>query len=162
MRDIFKTDCVAIVNPVNCKGVMGAGLAKIFKEKYPEVFEKYYKACHAENPDLRLKIGTCLTCVAHDGKIIINFPTKDDWKDKSKMEYIEKGLDALIRHIKKYDLKSVAIPALGSGLGGLNWKDVKVLINEKLTDLKLNNGTSVKIDIFEPIERKYNRKPIER
>lgn len=52
MRDIFRTDCVAIVNPVNCKGVMGAGLAKIFKEKYPEVFEKYYKACHAENPGL--------------------------------------------------------------------------------------------------------------
>lgn len=146
MKDIFNTKCEAIVNPVNIVGVMGAGFAAIIKKKYPSVFDSYLNACKNKS----LKIGTCLT-VKTDNQYIINFPTKSHWKDPSKIEYIESGLEALKRHIIHYNISSIAIPALGSGLGGLNWLDVKNLINIKLKDLKLNNGNNVLIEIYDPL-----------
>lgn len=156
MADIFTYDCEAIINPVNCVGVMGAGLAKKFKDKYPDVFLTYFNACKQEDLSKKLKIGTCLTVKANDGKYIIHFPTKDHFKDPSKMEYIELGLDALIRHVKHFNIKSVAIPALGSGLGGLNWSNVKPLILKKLDDLSLSDGTKVNIKVFDPVNFQHS------
>ncbi len=159
-KDIFKSDCQAIVNPVNCVGVMGAGLAKAFKEKYPEVFETYLKACNQTDMSKKLRIGTCLTVRANDGKFIINLPTKDHFKNPSKMEYVEKGVDALIRNILHFDIKSVAIPALGAGLGGLNWKDVKEVISNKMNNLTLKDGTRVEIELYDPVP--FVRKQIDK
>lgn len=160
-KDIFKTKCEAIVNPVNIVGVMGAGLAKSIKDKYPEVFEKYVLSCKNNELDKRLTIGKCLTVKANDGKYIINLPTKKHFKDPSKMEYVEQGLDALIKHIHHFKIKSVAIPALGAGLGGLEWEQVKKLINYKLNNLTLSSGEKVEIEIYDPIFQPYKKKNID-
>ncbi|MBX9865491.1 MAG: macro domain-containing protein [Burkholderiales bacterium] len=131
--NIFKSNCKAIVNPVNCIGVMGAGLAKEMKHRYPINFQKYATACENKS----LIIGKCLTVLESD-KYIINFPTKIHWRDKSKYEYIENGLVALVRHIKHYGLDSIAIPALGCGLGGLNFMTVQQLIVDALQELSID------------------------
>lgn len=146
--DIFKSECMAIVNPVNCFGVMGAGLALKVKNKYPEVFKKYFESCNNPDETKRLKIGTCLTVMANDGKMIINFPTKYHYKNESKLEYIEKGLEALKRHIDYYKITSIAVPALGAGLGGLKWSEVKPLIEKALKSCK----NLQKIEIYDPIQ----------
>ncbi|QKY70258.1 macro domain-containing protein [Lentibacillus sp. CBA3610] len=139
--DLFQSSTEALVNTVNCEGYMGKGIAYQFKLKYPENNKDYKRA--VKSGDLR--IGT-LHHFEENGKIIINFPTKDKWRAKSKMEYIEKGLNALILLIDQLNLKSVAIPPLGSGNGGLNWQDVKKLMEEKMAVVDDN----VEIYIYEP------------
>lgn len=129
--DIFKQPVEAIVNPVNCDGVMGAGLSKKFKEKFPDNFSCYRRKCVKG----QLKPGImCVTIPINDvdKQLIINFPTKDKWSNPSKLEYVSKGLDSLLQTIYDHEIKSIAIPALGCGLGGLEWKEVKSLIIEKL------------------------------
>jgi O-acetyl-ADP-ribose deacetylase (regulator of RNase III) len=137
--NIFNSTCEALVNPVNCVGIMGAGLAKVFKSKYPSNFEKYKSACDANT----LKVGTCLTTY-ENGKYIINFPTKIHYSEESEYSYISDGLDALIRHCNHYQIKSVAIPAIGCGLGGLSFGKVLRMIECKLQFLDLN------IEVFKP------------
>lgn len=138
--DIFKSGAEALVNPVNTKGVMGKGLALKFKEKFPDNFYSYKEQCKQN----KLKIGS-IHCVNSDNQIIFNFPTKDDWRSPSKIEYIELGLKTLRESIKISQIKSIAIPALGCGLGGLDWNDVKPLIIEELRGL-----SNVKIIVYEP------------
>ena len=121
--DIFNSSVDALVNPVNCVGVMGAGLAKDFKEKYPDNYIHYKNICDKN----LLKIGTCFS-YCENGKYIVNFPTKEHFNQASEYSHIEAGLDALVRHIQKYNIKSIAIPPLGCGLGGLDKKIVKQLI----------------------------------
>lgn len=119
---IFDSDADAIVNAVNCVGVMGAGLAKAFKYKFPHMVEQYEVKCKLG----LLRPGQLdIYVIDSTPKYIINFPTKDDWKDPSLMEYIYDGISALHYEVFKWKMKSVAIPALGCGLGGLDWKDVK-------------------------------------
>lgn len=130
--DIFDSECEAIVNPVNCVGVMGKGLAKQFKEKFPENFQRYKQCCDSK----QLTIGRCLT-VSEAGKLIINFPTKDHYKYPSQEAYIEQGLDALVRHISHFKIKSIAIPPLGCGLGGLDYRVVKNMIINGLKSLDI-------------------------
>lgn len=139
--DIFKSKCVAIINPVNCVGIMGAGLALAFKNKFPRNYLKYKIQCDEK----KLTIGTCLTTFEND-KYIINFPTKDHYKDPSKLEYIKASLDALERHILFYEFKSIAFPAVGAGLGGLNWADVKPLLLEFT-----KKYPDIEFEIFDPI-----------
>jgi len=126
--NIFDCDAQAIVNPVNCVGVMGKGLAAQFKKQWPQMFIDYKMACQ----DGRLKVGTVHLYALErtDGNLryIINFPTKKHWKDQSELEDIYVGLYALKDIIEQYDLKSIAMPALGCGLGGLEWDRVKDLI----------------------------------
>jgi O-acetyl-ADP-ribose deacetylase (regulator of RNase III) len=120
---IFESLAQAYVNPVNCRGVSGKGLALDFKNKYPDNYEQYRKFCR----DSKLIPGRIH--MGHEGgKIIFNFPTKDDWKDPSQYEYIELGLNALVVECLRTEIKSVAMPALGCGLGKLDFGKVIVLI----------------------------------
>lgn len=135
--DLLKSSAEALVNTVNCEGYMGKGIAYQFKLQYPENNKEYVKVCNNGT----LRVGR-MHYHRERGKIIINFPTKDKWRAKSKIEYIEKGLDELVTLIERLDIKSIAIPPLGSGNGGLIWNDVKTLIEKKL------KSTSQKIDIF--------------
>jgi O-acetyl-ADP-ribose deacetylase (regulator of RNase III) len=143
--DIFAQDAQALVNPVNCVGVMGKGLALQFKQKFPLNFNLYRRACMKDE----LQPGRILTCSTgrETPSVIINLPTKRHWRDSSRMEDIEAGLDALAREIRARRLSSVAIPALGAGLGGLEWREVRKAIEEKLSGLE---GTE--ITVLEPLE----------
>lgn len=120
---IFGSDCEALVNPVNTYGVCGKGLALKFKNMYPMNYRIYRRAYLTHE----LAIGKIITCV-DAGKTIMNFPTKLHWRDPSHLDYIEKGLKAMPGVIKNLGIKSVAMPALGCGEGGLDWKEVKDLI----------------------------------
>lgn len=147
--DILKSEAEALVNTVNCEGYMGKGIAYQFKNKYPEMNDSYMKSCKSG----RLKPGS-LHCyrAPSDGKIIINFPTKDKWREKSKIEYISSGLLQLKNCIIKMELKSVAIPPLGCGNGGLKWPDVKKEIETILEDLP----EGVTIYLYEPANIQTN------
>jgi O-acetyl-ADP-ribose deacetylase (regulator of RNase III) len=141
-RDIRDSSAEAIVNPVNVKGVMGKGLALQMKERWPEMF-KAYKSAHDRG---ELQIGRMHVWVnkASEGpRYIINFPTKEEWGKPSKIEYIDKGLDALKKELGRLGVKSVAIPKLGSGLGGLNWADVDARINAAL-----GNVAGLRVDVY--------------
>lgn len=138
--NIFNSNAQAIVNTVNCVGVMGKGLALQFKNNYPSNFEAYKQACNN-----RQVIPGKMFVHQVDDKIIINFPTKRHWKDNSLTEDISSGLDDLLKVIATYNIKSIAIPPLGCGLGGLEWKEVKKLIEQKLYILSATN-----VYVYEP------------
>ncbi len=131
--DIFESDMQVLVNPVNTVGVMGKGLAKQFKIKYPKMFVDYKQACDEE----AFTIGQ-LHLYHTDTKWILNFPTKTHWRAKSKLEYIEAGLQQFIGIYKDKDIKSIAFPMLGCGLGGLDWvNQVRPLMEQYLSDLDI-------------------------
>lgn len=120
--NIFETDAQAIVNPVNCVGVMGAGLAARFKSFYPDMFEEYKQKCSSK----WLRPGRVhVWKMPNTDRYIINFPTKTHWKEPSTMNYVNAGVGALITTMKVKNIHSVAIPALGCGLGGLQWEPVR-------------------------------------
>ena len=135
--DIFKSNADALVNPVNCRGVMGKGLAKEFKKRFPETFPVYREACRSGKlvpgtlQFVRLTVKPDL--FGWNKPVIIHFPTKDHWKDPSRLEWIEKGLAFLKEHYREWNLTSVALPQLGTGLGGLKWEEVKPLIDKYLS-----------------------------
>lgn len=108
--NLFESDAFALVNTVNCEGYMGKGIAYQFKLRYPNMNAEYVKECRAH----RLQPGI-LFSYPENSKLIVNFPTKNKWREKSKMEYIVSGLDALIDLIKEKHITSIAIPPLGSG-----------------------------------------------
>lgn len=131
--DLLLSKAQALVNPVNCEGYMGKGLALQFKQKFPNNFVSYEKMCKEK----KLTIGVLHTYFEND-KYIINFPSKNKWRAKSKMEYIEKGLDSLVDYLVDSKIKSVALPPLGCGNGGLEWKEVKLVIEKRLFVLSKN------------------------
>ena len=133
--NILDADVEALVNPVNCVGVMGAGLALQFKRKFPANFTHYKLACKYEE----VYLGSVLLHynIRHP-KWIINFPTKYHWKDKSSILSIQLGLNDLVRTIEKHQIQSIAIPKLGCGLGGLDWEVVKPLLIDALDDVKID------------------------
>jgi O-acetyl-ADP-ribose deacetylase (regulator of RNase III) len=139
--DLLKSTAEALVNTVNCEGYMGKGIAYQFKLQYPANNTDYVKACKSGS----LKVGK-LHYFKERGKVVINFPTKDKWRANSKMEYIDDGLTELVKLIHNLNIKSIAIPPLGSGNGGLIWSEVKALIEKKLAVVA--NG--VEIFIYEP------------
>jgi len=124
---IFDSGATAIVNPVNCVGVMGGGLAKAFANRYPEMERDYNMYC--ESGLLRPGMIHSYYSNLEDEPIILNLPTKDDWRDPSTYEYIRNGLIALATYLNRFNIDSVAVPALGCGLGGLNWEVVDYEIN---------------------------------
>lgn len=128
--NLLESDADCLINTVNCEGFMGKGIAYQFKVKYPNNNKDYIKACK----DHTLTIGK-LHYFKEDGKLIINFPTKDKWRQKSKIEYIESGLTALIALIPSLGVKSFAIPPLGCGNGGLEWYVVKNILIQRLEPL---------------------------
>lgn len=142
--DILAADAEALVNPVNCVGVMGAGLALHFKSVFPENFAAYQAACAAG----RVQTGTMLvqaTGVLDGPRWIVNFPTKRHWREASRLEDVEAGLLALANEVKRRGIRSIAVPALGCGLGGLKWEDVRPRIEGAFAGLP-----EVRVLIFEP------------
>jgi len=143
--NILESDAQALVNTVNTFGVMGKGIALQFKKTFPDNFKKYKKACENGEIDTGEMFVTEENTI-YGKKIIINFPTKKDWKKPSEYRYIEEGLNSLLDVIKKYKIKSIAIPPLGCGNGGLNWERVKRMIEKKLDNLDID------VYIYEPNE----------
>lgn len=142
--NILDSGAEALVNTVNTVGVMGKGIALQFKMRYPLNFELYAAAC--KKGELQIgKMFVTPTNSIMNPKWIINFPTKQHWMHKSQYAYIETGLDDLLLQIQKLNIRSVAIPPLGSGQGGLDWVQVRRIIEEKL------GSTTIEITVFEPV-----------
>lgn len=149
--DIFKANVEALVNPVNCVGVMGRGLAKIFKREYPTNFDLYQKAC-----DWGEVVPGKMFVTYREGvmlpRFIINFPTKRDWREPSRIEDIRAGMRALRILIREQHIKSIALPALGCGLGGLAWEEVQPIMLAFLSYLP-----HVEILVFEPDSERVSK-----
>jgi O-acetyl-ADP-ribose deacetylase (regulator of RNase III) len=158
--NLLKADAEALVNTVNTVGIMGKGVALMFKETFPENFKEYESAC--KRGDVRVgKMFVTERLLLGGPKWIINFPTKEHWRDLSKLEWIQSGLEDLVRVIKEKKIKSIALPPLGSGNGGLNWDmDVRPLIQERLSVLP-----DVEVIVYEPTQEYQNvakRKGVEK
>ena len=132
---LFDSDAQVLVNTVNTVGVMGKGIAKEFKNRYPEMFEKYKELCKAG----RFKTGDLwLYKVPDSDRQILNFPTKKHWRGRSKTEYIESGLEKFARTYEDKGISSISFPMLGSNNGGLDWEtQVKPLMEKHLKDLPI-------------------------
>ena len=141
--NIFESKAQALVNAVNTIGVMGGGIALEFKNRYPHNFNVYKSVCDKGE----FKTGTILVVKENNGKSIFNFPTKEHWKSPSEFGYVERGFKALKEKINEYNIKSIALPALGFGLGGLRWEKVKQMIESELNEVDSD------IYIYEPTIR---------
>ncbi|MCY4652601.1 MAG: macro domain-containing protein [Dehalococcoidia bacterium] len=142
--DILSENAEALVNTVNCVGVMGRGIALQFKKAFPDNFKAYAKACKREEVQPG-RMFVFETGQLDNPRYIINFPTKRHWRGKSRIKDIESGLEELVHEIRERGIRSVAIPPLGSGLGGLNWGDVRPRIEQALSHLN-----DVELIVFEP------------
>ncbi len=142
--DILSENTDAIINTVNCVGVMGRGIALQFKKAFPENFVAYESACQQKlvQPGRMFVYETEQLTTPH---FIINFPTKRHWRGASRMEDIDAGLQSLVETIRKYKIQSVAVPPLGSGLGGLDWNEVRPRIEAALQPL-----SDVRVVVYEP------------
>jgi O-acetyl-ADP-ribose deacetylase (regulator of RNase III) len=138
--NIFNSSASALVNPVNCVGTAGAGLALAFKRRFPFQTAEYARQCRAGN----IRIGRVTVIRRAQDRSMICFPTKQHWKDSSNLPDIELGLIALRKAILENDFDGVAVPALGCGLGGLDWEDVRPLIFHHLSNL------NTPIEVYEP------------
>jgi len=142
--NILESPAQALINTVNTVGVMGKGIALQFKKTFPNNYKAYLEACKNNKIQIgKLFIHTDSNMLSGQ-KIIINFPTKTNWRKPSEYIYIEKGLDHLINIITQYNIKSIAIPPLGAGNGGLEWEKVKNIITDKLQNL------DIEVFIYEP------------
>lgn len=142
--DLLKQDAEALVNTVNCVGVMGRGIALQFRKAFPENYKVYAAACKRGE----VQSGSMLVFETHqltNPRYIINFPTKRHWRDKSRIIDIECGLEALIREVLDRGVSSIAIPPLGCGLGGLKWSEVRPRIERALGKVP-----DVQVWLFEP------------
>lgn len=142
--DILAEDAEAIVNTVNCVGIMGRGIALQFKNAFPGNFQAYEAACKRDEVQPG-KMFVFETGTFTNPRYIINFPTKRHWHGKSRMEDIDAGLVALAEEVHQRGIRSIAIPPLGSGLGGLNWGDVRSRIEAALRDI-----SELEVIVFEP------------
>lgn len=132
--NLFTSNAKVLVNTVNTVGVMGKGIASDFKKYYPKMFEEYKQLCDTN----RLKIGD-LHLYKTSNKWILNFPTKEHWRTPSKLEFIEKGLQQLIKDAHKLQINDIAMPKLGCGNGGLDWEsEVKPIVEEYLKKSPIN------------------------
>lgn len=148
--NLLEADVEALVNTVNTVGVMGKGIALMFKERFPHNMEDYVAACKASE----VQVGRMFVTENHElvgPRWIINFPTKKHWRHPSKMEWIESGLKDLKAVIQRERILSIAIPPLGAGNGKLDWKLVRPVIEQTLSDLE-----GVDILVYEPTLRYQN------
>jgi O-acetyl-ADP-ribose deacetylase (regulator of RNase III) len=142
--DLLKDNSEAIVNTVNCVGVMGKGIALQFKQRWPQNFKAYAAAC--ERKEVRPgKMFVYSLGEWAQPRFIINFPTKVHWRGDSKIEYIEEGLRDLVSQIERLGIKSIALPPLGCGNGGLDWDAVKGLVLDVFKE-----HPQIQVDLFEP------------
>jgi O-acetyl-ADP-ribose deacetylase (regulator of RNase III) len=148
--DLLKQDVEALVNAVNCVGVMGRGIALQFQRAFPENFRVYESACKRSE----FRPGSMLvfeTDLLKNPRYVINFPTKRHWRDKSRLTDIESGLVALVAEVKRLGIRTIALPALGCGLGGLEWLDVRPRIEKAFSAVP-----EVHVWLFEPEEGRFN------
>lgn len=142
--NILREDVEALVNTVNCVGIMGRGIALQFKNAFPDNFKVYAAACK-KNEVQPGRMFIHKRTQLFNPSFIINFPTKRHWRGRSRIEDIEAGLAALVETVQELNIRSIAIPPLGSGLGGLNWNDIKPRIEAAMQLLP-----DVRVVIFEP------------
>lgn len=149
--NLLEADAEALVNTVNCVGVMGKGIALQFKQAFPENYDRYRMACkQGEVAPGRMFVVPTGNLMGT--KFIINFPTKQHWKGKSRIEDVASGLTALVQTIRETGIRSIAVPPLGCGNGGLNWGTVRRLIEGKLGGLD-----DVEVLVYEPAGAPANR-----
>ena len=142
--DVLAEPAEALVNTVNCVGVMGRGVALQFKRAYPDNFKAYAARCKRNEMQPGLVFVFDTGSIVHP-RFIINFPTKRHWRGKSRFEDIESGLESLVQEIRSRGIRSIAIPPLGSGLGGLHWPSVRRRLESALDTLD-----DVDVVVFEP------------
>ena len=149
--NLLEAKAEALVNTVNTVGVMGKGIALMFKEAFPENFRAYEDACKKK----QINVGNVFVTERKDllggPKWIVNFPTKKHWRNPSKLDWIRDGLQDLKKFIQEKNIRSIALPPLGSGNGGLDWQQVKPVIVTALSDLQ-----DVQITVYEPTARYQN------
>lgn len=143
--NLLKQNTEALVNTVNCEGYMGKGVALQFKLAFPDNFQFYQKACR-NNEVHPGKMLVFEIRGLENPKYIINFPTKIHWRQKSRYEFIEEGLEDLIEIIKTKSIKSISLPPLGCGLGGLDWRKVRPIIESAFSRIP-----NVEMFLFEPV-----------
>ena len=142
--DILAEDTEALVNSVNCVGVMGRGIALQFKKAYPENFRVYAEAC--ERGDVSPgRMFVFETGALTNPRYIVNFPTKRHWRGNSRIDDIDSGLKDLVSVIREHGIRSIAVPPLGSGLGGLDWSNVRPRIEHAFSDFN-----HLDVLVFEP------------
>ena len=142
--NLLQVDAEALVNTVNCDGFMGKGIALQFKQAWPENFDAYAKACRAKE----VRPGEMF--IWESGRMvnpryIINFPTKRHWREKARIEDIRCGLRALVTDIRRLGIRSIVVPPLGCGNGGLDWQDVRPLIESAFAELP-----DTQVQLFSP------------
>lgn len=142
--DILHADAEALVNTVNCVGIMGRGIALQFRKEFPENYKVYRAACDRKELQPGKMLVFDLNRLQHP-RFIINFPTKRHWKNNSRIEDIQAGLVALVEKVRRLKIQSIAVPPLGCGLGGLNWNEVRPLIEQAFHDLP-----EVRVLVYEP------------
>jgi O-acetyl-ADP-ribose deacetylase (regulator of RNase III) len=138
--NMFGSSAQTLVNTVNCVGVMGKGVALRFKKMYPAMFRDYAARCRRKE----VKLGEPYLFRLIYDRQIINFPTKDHWRQKSDIHEVERGLKYLVDHAKEWNIKSIVLPALGCTNGGLDWEQVRPLMIEYLSQL------DIPVEIYEP------------
>ena len=148
--NLLEAKVEAVVNTVNTVGIMGKGIALMFKERFPDNFKAYEKACK----DKEIRIGKMF--VSENRELfgpnwIVNFPTKTHWRVNTRLEWIEEGLEDLVRVIGEKNISSIAIPPLGCGNGGLDWSDVRPLIVSTL-----ENVEGLDAVVYEPTAKYQN------
>ena len=142
--DILKADAEALVNTVNCVGVMGRGIALQFRKAFPDNFKAYKSVCDKKQLHPGIMFVYDLNRFQNP-RYVINFPTKRHWKGKSKIDDIKSGLEALVQEVSNRNIRSIAIPPLGCGLGGLDWNLIKQIIEKVFTALP-----DVHVLLYEP------------
>jgi O-acetyl-ADP-ribose deacetylase (regulator of RNase III) len=140
--NLFESEAETLVNPVNCIGIMGKGLALEFRRRFPEMFKDYVARCARKG----VRLGEPYLYCGASGARILNFPTKDHWRSLSHLADIERGLDHFADHYAEWGIKSVAFPQLGCGNGGLSWREVGPLMFRKLRSL------NIEVEVYAPMK----------
>ncbi|HXC99149.1 MAG TPA: macro domain-containing protein [Verrucomicrobiae bacterium] len=138
--DMFASKMQTLVNTVNCVGIMGKGIAELFKKKYPDMFADYIERCNRGE----VQLGKPYHYTDLAGTSIVNFPTKGHWRAATRLSDVEKGLDYFVEHYRSWGITSVAFPPLGCGNGGLEWSTVGPLMYFKL------KGLGIPVELYAP------------
>jgi O-acetyl-ADP-ribose deacetylase (regulator of RNase III) len=146
MGDLFESEAATLVNAVNCVGVMGKGIAQLFKERYPAMFADYKARCDRNEvrPGVPYLYRNAL------GSSILNFPTKNHWRSPALLKDVIHGLDIFVDKYQEWGIESIAFPSLGCGNGGLAWEVVGPIMHQKLSQL------DIAVEIYTPYGTKGN------
>ncbi len=148
--DIFASDAHAIVIPTNCVGTNGAGLARKAAERWPRWDQQYDRLCRSKT--FKVEPGSVHYFNVDGGRLLFAIPTKDNWRNPSRLEWVEKGLRALVDEIRENEFDfSIAVPALGCGFGELQWSDVGPLMHQILGEVE---GADIRIYAPHPMKKK--------